>query len=206
MKIAMIAAMTKLRVIGLNNDMPWHLPDDLKFFKAKTVGKPVIMGRKTFESIGAKPLPNRPNIVISRNPDWAAGCLAKWANKGVFVFASVDLALRALPAIVDTQDSPGLVNSTVNGLGGDTLEDNSLEDNGSEDDNFEVIIMGGGQLYQQMLPLADRLYLTLIDADIAGDTYFPDWAGMAWREVERIHHPKDERHAFGFDFVTLQRA
>ncbi len=72
MKIAMIAAMAKNLTIGSDNDMPWHLPDDLKFFKAKTTGKPVIMGRKTFESIGSKPLPNRPNYVISRQANFVA--------------------------------------------------------------------------------------------------------------------------------------
>lgn len=168
MKIALIAAMAHHRVIGLDNDMPWHLPDDLKFFKANTLGKPVIMGRKTFESIGSKPLPNRLNIVISRNPDFKA--------QGAHVFISVALALQALPGLVDIST-----------------------------DNFEVIIMGGGQLYAQMLSQADRLYLTLIDANINGDTYFPDWQESAWHEVERIHHPADERHAFAFDFVTLQK-
>ncbi len=161
MKIAMIAAMANNRVIGLENDMPWKLPDDLKFFKANTMGKPVIMGRKTFESIGSRPLPNRPNLVISRN--------AELSIPGVLVFQSVEAALA-------------------------TLED--VE---------EVIIMGGGQLYEQMLPLADKLYLTLIDADLKGDTLFPDWTEFQWHEIERVSHPIDERHAFAFDFVTLIR-
>ncbi len=162
MKIAMIAAMANNRVIGLDNDMPWHLPDDLKFFKANTTGKPVIMGRKTFESIGSRPLPNRPNIVISRN--------AELSIPGVQVFQSVDEALQGLESVE------------------------------------EVIIMGGGQLYQQMLPRADRLYLTLIDVQLEGDTFFPDWTKMAWNELERSHHAKDERHAYAFEFVTLDRA
>ncbi|BCN93863.1 dihydrofolate reductase [Thiomicrorhabdus immobilis] len=162
MKVAMIAAMAKNRVIGLDNDMPWHLPDDLKFFKATTTGKPVIMGRKTFESIGSKPLPNRPNYVISRQPDFEA--------PGATVFASIDAALSELA------------------------------------EHEEVIIMGGGQLYSMMLPKADKLYLTLIDAEIDGDTLFPDWTKMAWNELSREHHPKDERHAFEFDFVTLEKA
>lgn len=161
MKISMIAAITKDRVIGLNGDMPWHLPDDLKFFKAKTTGKPVIMGRKTFESIGSRPLPNRPNVVISRNPELSLS--------NVQVFQSVEQALEAFV---------------------------------SEE---EVIIMGGGQLYQQMLPKADRLYLTLIDAKIEGDTFFPDWTTSCWKEVERQSHPIDERHAYQFEFVTLER-
>ncbi len=161
MKISMIAAMTQDRVIGLNGDMPWHLPDDLKFFKTKTTGKPVIMGRKTFESIGSRPLPNRPNVVISRNPELSI--------PNVQVFQSVEQALDAFAR------------------------------------EEELIIMGGGQLYQQMLARADRLYLTLIDAKIKGDTFFPDWTALCWKEVERQSHPVDERHAHAFEFVTLER-
>ncbi|WP_029408013.1 type 3 dihydrofolate reductase [Thiomicrorhabdus sp. Milos-T2] len=161
MKIAMIAAMAKNRVIGLDNDMPWHLPDDLKFFKATTTGKPVIMGRKTFESIGSKPLPNRANYVISRQTDFE--------TNGATLCASVDAALAEL----------------------------------SEQD--EVIIMGGGQLYNMMLPKADKLYLTLIDTEIEGDTLFPDWTKLAWNELSREYHPKDERHSFAFDFVVLEK-
>ncbi len=160
MKIAMIAAMAQNRVIGLNGDMPWHLPDDLKFFKAKTTGKPVIMGRKTFESIGSRPLPNRPNIVISRNVDLTI--------PNVEVFQSIEQALEKYA------NEP------------------------------EVIIMGGGELYRQMLPKADRLYLTLIDANITGDTFFPDWTAYEWTEIERQFHPKDERHKYAFEFVTLE--
>ncbi len=161
MKVAMIAAMAKDRVIGFEGDMPWHLPDDLKFFKSKTTGKPVIMGRKTFESIGSRPLPNRPNIVISRNVNLVI--------PNVEVFQSIDQA---------------------------------LEQYASEE---EVIIMGGGELYQQMLPKADRLYLTLIDAEMSGDTFFPDWTVHDWKETARALHPKDERHAYPFEFVTLDR-
>jgi dihydrofolate reductase len=161
MKIAMIAAMTKNRTIGFENDMPWHLPDDLKFFKSVTTGKPVIMGRRTFESIGNRPLPNRQNLVISRQADYKP--------EGVEVFNSVDAALSNLSNVE------------------------------------EVVIMGGGQLYNMMLPEADKLYLTLINATINGDTYFPDWTKLAWNELERLHHPKDERHAYEFDFVTLER-
>ncbi|MCF6254626.1 MAG: type 3 dihydrofolate reductase [Thiomicrorhabdus sp.] len=161
MKISMIAAMANDRVIGLNGDMPWHLPDDLKFFKANTTGKPVIMGRKTFESIGSRPLPNRPNIVISRNTSLTI--------PNVEVFSSIEQALKKYAT------------------------------------EPEVIIMGGGELYRQMLPKADRLYLTLIDAKIEGDTFFPDWGAFSWEEIARESHPKDERHAHSFEFVTLER-
>ena len=86
--LTMIVAMAKNRMIGKDNQMPWHLPDDLKYFKAQTLNKPVIMGRKTFESIGSRPLPNRPNLVISRNPDFFA--------KDVQVFNSVENAIASL--------------------------------------------------------------------------------------------------------------
>ena len=162
-KISMIAAMTKDRVIGKDNDMPWHLPDDLQFFKKNTLGKPVVMGRKTFESIGCRPLSGRPNFVISSQTD--LGYL-------VPVLSSVDEAIKAAKA-----DNPQ-----------------------------EIVIMGGGQLYAQMLPEAERLYLTLIDAQIDGDTHFPDWTKEGeWFEVSREHHPADERHAYAFDFVVLER-
>jgi len=162
MRIAMIAAMAKNNVIGKDNDMPWHLPDDLKFFKSKTVGKPIIMGRKTFESIGCRPLPNRQNFVISRN--------ANLKFDGVQVFSSVDEAIAGL----------------------------SNEE--------EVIIMGGGQLYKEMLPRADRLYVTMIDAEIDGDTFFPNWQALAWNTLDKVRHETDERHAYAFDFITMDKA
>jgi len=164
-KLAMIAAMAKNRIIGSDNDMPWHLPDDLKFFKSVTTGKPVIMGRKTFESIGSRPLPNRVNYVISRQLDYEC--------EGAVLVSSVE---QALTLIESTGDDPD-----------------------------EVIIMGGGQLYKQILPKADKLYITRIHADIEGDTYFPDWTAFQWSEVARVHHAKDERHAYEFDFITLER-
>lgn len=164
MRISMIAAMTTNRVIGKDNDMPWHLPDDLQFFKKNTLGKPVIMGRKTFESLGCRPLPGRPNYVISRQTN---------LDYSVPVFESMEKALQAVKA-----DNPD-----------------------------EVVIMGGGQLYSQMMKQADRLYLTLIDANIDGDTFFPDWQQEGeWFEVSREHHPIDECHQYSFDFVTLERA
>lgn len=92
-KLMMIVAMAKNRMIGLNNKMPWHLPDDLKYFKAQTLNKPVIMGRKTFESIGARPLPNRPNLVVSRNAEFKA--------EGIEVFNSVE---KAIDSVVNSSE------------------------------------------------------------------------------------------------------
>lgn len=161
MILSMIAAMDSQRIIGADNDMPWHLPDDLKFFKATTSGKTVVMGRKTFESIGSKPLPNRRNLVISRNAAFQAA--------GAEVFSSVAAALQTCA------------------------------------EDAEVVIMGGGQVYAQMLPLANKLYITQIETTVAGDTVFPAWNPAEWQEIARVYHPQDERHAHAFTFLTLVR-
>ena len=137
MKISMIAAMTVNRVIGKDNKMPWHLPEDLKHFKASTMGKPIVMGRKTFESIG-RPLPGRHNIVITRQSDFSA--------EGVTMVSSFE----------DAKVAAGDVD--------------------------EIAVIGGGQLYNQLLPIADKLYLTLINIDVVGDTYFPHWDDGSWTE------------------------
>ena len=160
MLISLIAAMAHERVIGKGNAMPWHLPADLRHFKSVTLGKPVVMGRRTFESIG-RPLPGRRNLVISRNPQWQAD--------GVEVAASLDEALSLL--------------------------------SGSD----EVMIIGGGQLYAEALPRADRLYLTHIELVVAGDTYFPDYSLYNWCELEKTSHQPDEKNPYGYTFVTLAR-
>ncbi|MCG9695811.1 type 3 dihydrofolate reductase [Shewanella sp. Isolate11] len=153
MKIAMIAAMANKRVIGKDNQMPWHLPEDLRHFKAMTLGKPVVMGRKTFESIG-KPLPGRHNIVISRQADLTI--------EGVSCVTSFDEAI----ALVGECD--------------------------------ELVIIGGGQLYQALLPRADKLYITEIDLDVEGDTYFPFWDDGSWLIEHSEAHTNDKglRYAF----------
>ena len=136
--LALIAARARNGVIGLDNRMPWHLPEDLAYFKRVTLGKPVVMGRKTFESIG-RPLPGRLNIVVTRNPDWQAA--------GVQVAHSLDAAL-ALAAAAAPE---------------------------------EIMLIGGAELYRQALPQADVLYLTEIDAEFAGDTFFPEVDLARWR-------------------------
>jgi dihydrofolate reductase len=160
MLISLIAALAHNNLIGKDNLMPWHLPADLRHFKAVTLGKPVVMGRRTFESIG-RPLPGRRNVVVSRNPQWQA--------EGVEVAASLDAALALLA------------------------------------DSDEVMIIGGGQLYTEALPRADRLYLTYIDAQLSGDTHFPDYMPLGWQELERTRHPADEKNAYACEFVTLSR-
>ncbi|MFO6423705.1 type 3 dihydrofolate reductase [Motilimonas sp. KMU-193] len=161
MKIAMIAAMANNRVIGKDNQMPWHLPADLKFFKATTLGKPVLMGRRTYESIG-RPLPGRLNVVITRDSSWHA--------EGVTVAASPEAAL-ALVA-----------------------------------EHEEVMVIGGGAIYQAFLPLADTLYLTFIQADIEGDTQFPDYeAGNQWHSLQLATHHADEANQYDLVFTKLTR-
>lgn len=159
-RIALIAAMAENRVIGRENRLPWRLPADLRRFKSVTMGKPVIMGRKTYESIG-KPLPGRSNIVVTRDPDYRA--------PGCQVVHSLGQALEA-------------------GAG-----------------HAEVMVIGGAELYREALGRAERMYLTLIRAEVEGDTLFPDIEPQQWRELERESHCADEKNQYDYDFVTLQR-
>ncbi|MGC5428080.1 type 3 dihydrofolate reductase [Aeromonas veronii bv. sobria] len=162
MKISMIAAMAHDRVIGKDNQMPWHLPADLAHFKRVTLGKPVLMGRKTFESIG-RPLPGRRNLVISRNPDYQA--------EGIEVVGSVEAALALLAS-------------------------SEVE---------ELMVIGGGHLYAEMLPSADCLYLTRIDLAVEGDTRFPAFDDGQWQRIECESHPADEKNPHPYSFETWLR-
>ncbi|MDO6543595.1 type 3 dihydrofolate reductase [Photobacterium sanguinicancri] len=159
MKISMIAAMANNRIIGKDNAMPWHLPADFAWFKRSTLGKPIVMGRKTFESIG-RPLPGRQNIVISRNADYQA--------EGVTVVADIDAAIIAAGDIE------------------------------------ELMVIGGGSIYQACLPMANALYLTFIDADLDGDTCFPDW-GQGWSVSQEEGYQADDKNAYDMRFVILER-
>ncbi len=163
-KISLIVAMASNRVIGKGNQMPWHLPADLKHFKAVTLGKPVIMGRKTHESIGMV-LPGRENIIISRDADYTSD----FYNDKCQTVTSLEQALKAA------------------------------------DDVEEIMIIGGANIYQQMIDQADTLYLTFIDLETEGDAHFPDWTHLEWQEVSRETHKADEKNAFDLQFVTLER-
>ncbi len=167
MIVSLIAAVTKNRVIGRNNDLPWKLPDDMKYFMETTTGHPVIMGRKNFDSLPPKfkPLKDRLNIVLTRNPTALAA----------YPVRTVDSMQEAM-AIAAQEPSGG-----------------------------EVFVIGGAQIYSLALPLADRLYITEIDAVIEGDTFFPEFDRGKWQEVSRRHHDADARHAFAFDFVVYER-
>ncbi len=165
MKIALIAAMSTNRVIGINNDLPWHLPDDMKYFMNTTLGRTVIMGRKNYESLPPKyrPLPNRTNIVVTRQADYEA--------EGCSVVGSMEAAVELARA------------------NGEDL----------------LFIIGGGQIYELGLDLADEVYLTEIEAHIDnGEVFFPE-LGSEWVESSRKNHPADERHIYSFDFVVYKK-
>ena len=161
-KLSMIAAMGKNRIIGKDNDMPWHLPADLQHFKKTTLGSPIIMGRKTYDSIG-RPLPGRLNIILSRNTDLEI--------EGCSVVNSLDEAIALA----------------------------------QEETSDEVFITGGAHLYNKFLKEADRLYITLIDEEFEGDTYFPDYTQLKWLEVSREDHLSDKKNIYDYSFITLDR-
>ena len=160
MKISIIVAMGTNRVIGHDNRLPWHLPADLKHFRQITMGKPLLMGRRTWESIG-RPLPGRISIVITRDGGYEA--------EGCIVVHSVDAALRAAQG------------------------------------HDELMVIGGEQLYRQLLPQADTLYVTLVDGEFPGDAFFPELDQSEWREVERRDHAPDEKNAQTCSFLRLER-
>lgn len=160
MRIAVVVAMARGGVIGRAGGLPWHLPADLRYFKSITMGKPIIMGRATHESIG-RALPGRQNIVLTRRAGYAAaGCTVV--------------------------NSPGAAIEAADGA-------------------EEAMVIGGAEVYAAFLPLADRLYLTAIDADIPGDTHFPPYDAGAWREVSREIHPADARNPYPYSFVAFDR-
>ena len=158
--ISMICAASQNGVIGVDNRLPWRLPADMKFFKTTTLGHPIIMGRKTYESIG-RPLPGRTNIVVSRQPNYQAqGCL---------VADSLEQAL--------------------------TL--------GQPDD--EIFIIGGAVIYQQGLAIADKIYLTIIHQDFAGDTFLFDIDDTLWQESSRTDYTPDDKNPWPYSFITLEK-
>lgn len=165
MILSLIVAVAGNGVIGCAGRMPWHIGEDLRRFKRITTGHPVVMGRKTFESLGRKPLPGRTNIVVSRNPDFTV-------PDGVRVAGSLEAAVAKY-----------------------------------RDTDEEVFVIGGGEIYRQAVPIADKLYLTRIDASPAGDTYFPEIVPEEWRVVWREAHPASgEVPAFEFtDYIRTKR-
>jgi dihydrofolate reductase len=159
-RVSVIAALARNRVIGIENRLPWRLPEDLAHFKALTLDHPILMGRKTFESLG-RPLPRRTNIVITRN--------AGYRPDGCLVADSIPAAI----ALCDDAD--------------------------------ELFFIGGAELYAQAIPLADRLYLTEVDIEAAGDAWFPEYDRGAFGEASRESHKGEKGDALNFDFVMYER-
>ncbi|WNB17255.1 dihydrofolate reductase [Marivirga arenosa] len=167
MIISMIVARAINNAIGKDNDMIWHLPDDLKYFKDKTRNHHILMGRKNFDSLGEKfqPLPNRINIVITRNKEWE--------RDGTIVFHNIEEGIQYA----------------------------------KENKEEELFIIGGGQIYEQGLQFADRLYITEVNAKFPdADAFFPDFDKSNWKEVSSEHHPTDEKHQFDFTYKVYERA
>ena len=158
--ISMIVAMAENRAIGKNNELLWHLPKDFQHFKSVTMGKPIVMGRKTFESIG-KALPGRKNIVITRDSNFTA--------EGVVIVHSIAAALEASEEFDD------------------------------------VMVIGGASFYEQMLPMTETLYLTVVHQDFEADVFFPEIKAEEWNVVERVKHEADEKHAYPYSFITYRR-
>ncbi len=160
MEISLIVAMGTNRVIGRDNKIPWHLPADMRFFKETTMGKPIIMGRKTYESLGHA-LPGRRNIVMSRNKEFKA--------EGCTVVGSLAEALEVAVG------------------------------------EGEIMIIGGEELYRLFLPFAKRIYLTVIEADFIGDSFFPMLDTDVWVEVSRRTYEPDESWPYRYHFTILER-
>jgi dihydrofolate reductase len=159
-RISLIWAMARNRVIGRDNKLPWHLPADLQHFKQLTLDKPIVMGRKTWESLPGL-LPKRRHIVVTRQSDYDA--------EGAETAPDLESAI-ALAGEVE-----------------------------------EVMIVGGATLYEQALPLADRLYMTLVEAHIEGDALFPEFDMDAWEVIDETTAPADEKNRYGLTFQTLER-
>lgn len=158
--ISIIVATSMNDVIGIRGDLPWKLSDDLKRFKQLTMGKPIVMGRLTWESIG-RPLPGRQNIVLTRQAGFAAD--------GCDVVAS---PAEALAAAAEAE---------------------------------EIMIIGGGQIYELFLPKASRLYVTRVQASIDGDAFFPGIDETTWQLVDRVPHAADDANEYAFEFRTYER-
>lgn len=160
--IQIVCALGQNQEIGRDNAMLWHLPNDFKFFKEKTLGTPVIMGRKTFESIG-KPLPGRTNIVITRQQNYFL--------EGALVVGNLKQALKHASRINDT-----------------------------------ISIIGGGQIFKEAIPLADRLILTWVEATFPeADVFFPEFNPLDWEMVSTQENPIDHTHPYPYRFVIYNR-
>ena len=186
MKVSIVAAVAKNGTIGIDNRLPWHLPEDLAFFKQTTLGCPVLMGRKTYESIN-RPLPGRLNIVLSSNSNWQPAPAKDGTPRHVITY----------PAPLPEGGTTQIATAT-------TLPDALKWLSGFK----QVFLIGGSNLYQQALAqnLVDELILTEIQENFEGDASFPDWDRDRFTEVDRIANPATNERTWGFDFVKYAQA
>jgi dihydrofolate reductase len=159
--ISFLVAMGKNKVIGKDNQLPWHLPEDLKYFKRVTMGHPIAMGRKTHESIG-RILPGRENIVITRQPDYRCD--------GCSVFYSVEEFVKE-----------------------------------SRKRDEEIFVIGGAEIFKETFAFADRLYITHIDEEFKGDTYFPEFDLSQWENTSSEQGKRDEKNPYDYEFRIYDR-
>lgn len=159
--ISLIFAMDQNRLIGKDNQLPWHLPADLQYFKKVTMGKPIVMGRKTFDSIG-RVLPGRENVIVTRN--------RSYTNDNCTVLHSVDEVKQF-----------------------------------AEASEQEVFIIGGAEIFKEILPVADRLYITEIQESFEGDTYFPAIDEKKWKLVSSTPGIVDEKNKYVHQYIVLER-
>jgi dihydrofolate reductase len=160
--ISIIAAIGNNNVIGNKNKLPWHLPADLKYYKEMTMGKVVVMGQKTFESIGSKPLPGRKMVILNNDEKYKAPEDCR--------------AAKSIDELLEITKNDG-----------------------------EVMICGGASVYRQVLPIADRLYITFVHGDFEGDTFFPEIDKEQWKEVKRTDNKADEKNLVDYSFVVFDR-
>lgn len=167
MLISLIVAHSSNRVIGIDGQLPWHIPDDLKYFKAITIGKPIIMGRKTFDSIG-KPLPGRLNIIITKNTDLSI--------EECVVVNNLEAAISEATNFFKTQDT----------------------------EQEEIFIIGGAQIFKQSMEFVNKIYITEVHAEYAGDVFFDELSDNDWIEVGRdLHDSQNDK--IPFSFVTYNK-
>jgi len=165
MIISLIVAASTNNVIGKDNKLLWHLPNDMKFFKNTTWGMPVVMGRKTFEALAGEPLPGRFNFVITRNKDWKPG------RDKVEVAPNLETALKKA----------------------------------ADTDCKETFIIGGGEIYKESMPIADRIYMTRVHAELDGDTWFPVIDASQWTLTSSLDFPADDKHAYAYSFQLWEK-
>lgn len=159
--ISLLVAMDKNRLIGKDNDLPWRLPADLAYFKRVTMGHPIIMGRKTYDSIG-RPLPGRENIIVTRD--------TSYKMEGCKVIHSIEEIVKM-----------------------------------RKESEQELFVIGGAEIFKEILPYSDRLYITEIEEEFEGDTYFPAFDKSEWKIISKEQGIKDEKNPYDYKFLVYEK-